>query len=616
MNVSTEIKMKNNTAKKIIKIFLIIVLISAVIISLFLGLVNIPFNRVSGIDNPASFYEDEKVLVLVPHQDDEIYGVASTILNYIRAGSEVNVAYSTNGDYYRPEDGPIRIAETEKVLTDMGVDENNIYFLGYGNNYKSKEKAIYMAEDEEVVVSHSNYDKTYGTDKYPDFHSKIYVEPALYTKNNLRADIKDLILHINPTVIYCVDFDVHVDHRTLSLMFDNAMGELLRENEEYEPRVFKVPVYLKKGSIDFFEGLNQNSITRPAIKNIYKDKNYDTDIPGYGWDDRLRLPSANGIWGWTRETSYLNDLFLMYKSQNDKSFVYNANSDDIAWERRTDSVTYNSQVIVSSGENKDRLTDFMWTDTSDVVTPQTSYSDFLWQPDLLDTKKTITLKFDEEKEVSAVVVLDDPDASNNILELSIFDDKGRLLVNGTPDQYGRRTEIVFEPTQTSEIKIKINSYEGVPGIAEVEVFEELRDETEIIKLYLGNENETFVYDALVDKNEDETALKLYSYPKEDTEWNDYNIQVSENVSYRTEGDVLYINCEDNASVTVTNKENGELTDTINISKISAPKKALYEFVQGVDETIYHAEMWYENTVKRYTKFYYGVIMRKVKGLFS
>lgn len=609
-------KKDKNILKRFIKTSLIILITIVVILALIVGFVNIPFNRVSGIESPVSFYEDEKVLVLVPHQDDEIYGVASTILNYLRGGSEVVVAYSTNGDYYRPEDGPIRIAETEKVLTDMGVDENNIYFLGYGNNYKSKEKAIYMAADDQVVVSHSNYDKTYGTEKYPDFHSIMYGEPALYTKENLKADIKDLVLHVNPTVIYCVDFDVHVDHRTLSLMFDCAMGEILREKEEYEPRVFKVPVYLKKGTIDFFDGLNQNSITKPAIKNIYQDSNYDTDIPGYVWEDRLRLPSADGIWGWTRETSYLNDLFLMYKSQNDKSFVYNANSDDIAWERRTDSITYNAEVTVSSGENKERITDFMWTDTDDVVTPQTTYNDFLWQPSLSDNDKTIAFKFDGEKEVSSVVILEDPDKENNILNLSVYDGLGKKLADGVPDKYGKRTELVFEPSKANEIIIEIDSYEGNPGIAEIEIFEQPRNETEIIKLYLDNENETFVYEALINKNEEETALKLYSYPKENINWNDYNIQVSENASFRTEDDVLYISCDDKASITVTDKDNKNIKDTINIKKISKTQKAFYEFVQGVDETIYDIEMWYESTIKRTIKAYYGAGKEKIKNLLS
>lgn len=551
----------------------------------------------------------------MPHQDDEIYGVASTIINYIRAGSEVVVAYSTNGDYYRPEDGPIRIAEAEKVLTNMGVRDNNIYFLGYGNNYKSQEKAIYMSEDDTVVVSHSNYNKTYGTEKYPDFHSMKHGEPALYTKENLKSDIKDLILYINPTVIYCVDFDVHVDHRTLSLLFDNVMGDILKENEEYEPRVYKVPVYLKKGTIDYFDGLNQRSIPKPAIKNIYEDSNYDTDIPGYGWEDRLRLPSASGIWGWTRETSYLNDLFLMYKSQNDKSFVYNANSDDVAWERRTDGITYNAEVLVSSGENKERLTDFMWVDAEDVVTPKTTYKDFLWQPEVSDKEKTISLKFGKEEEVSEVVVLEDPDESNNILKVSIFDDKGVLLAEATPNPYGKKTEIVFSPTKTKEINIKIADYEGTPGFAEIEIYEEVRDDTEIIKLYLDNENETFVYNALVDKKENETAFKLYTYPYEPTNWDDYIIEVSDDASYRTDGDVLYVNYEGETEVNITDVNNTDLKDSIKITEISKTKAVFYEALQKTDKMLYNAEMFYENTIKRYTKFYYGVLCRKIQEIF-
>ena len=98
MNITQKSPDKGKSAKK--RIILSLIAIMVIIIVLPIIMVNIPYKRESGTETPGTFYQNEKVLVLMPHQDDEIYGVASTIINYIRAGSEVVVAYSTNGDYY------------------------------------------------------------------------------------------------------------------------------------------------------------------------------------------------------------------------------------------------------------------------------------------------------------------------------------------------------------------------------------------------------------------------------------------------------------------------------------------------------------------------------------
>ena len=71
-----------------------------------------------------------KALVLAPHPDDEINIAGSTIINLIRAGVEVFVAYSTNGDFNVPAD--IRAAEAVKALSILGVERDHIIWLGYG----------------------------------------------------------------------------------------------------------------------------------------------------------------------------------------------------------------------------------------------------------------------------------------------------------------------------------------------------------------------------------------------------------------------------------------------------------------------------------------------------
>lgn len=41
----------------------------------------------------------QKVLVIVPHEDDEINVAGSLMYHYVQSGAEVFCAFTTNGDY-------------------------------------------------------------------------------------------------------------------------------------------------------------------------------------------------------------------------------------------------------------------------------------------------------------------------------------------------------------------------------------------------------------------------------------------------------------------------------------------------------------------------------------
>ena len=79
-----------------------------------------------------SFYEQNlkglKVLVLAPHQDDEINIAGNTIANLVNCGADVKVCFSTNGDYTLP--ASVRIREAVASLKKLGCNKQNIYFLG------------------------------------------------------------------------------------------------------------------------------------------------------------------------------------------------------------------------------------------------------------------------------------------------------------------------------------------------------------------------------------------------------------------------------------------------------------------------------------------------------
>ena len=103
-----------------------------------------------------SDYFRQDVLVLVPHQDDELNVGAATIRSHVDAGAHVTVVFSTNGDYSATAEE--RLAEATEAARLLGVQE--ILTLGYGDSPNGT-ASIYDSED--VVVSAAGHSQTYGT---------------------------------------------------------------------------------------------------------------------------------------------------------------------------------------------------------------------------------------------------------------------------------------------------------------------------------------------------------------------------------------------------------------------------------------------------------------------
>ena len=71
---------------------------------------------------------DTNVLVVVPHQDDEINLMRDLLVSLQNCKATVYVAYTTNGDYSVPAN--VRYQEAIESLRILGVPKEQIIFLG------------------------------------------------------------------------------------------------------------------------------------------------------------------------------------------------------------------------------------------------------------------------------------------------------------------------------------------------------------------------------------------------------------------------------------------------------------------------------------------------------
>ena len=143
-----------------------------------------------------SLFDNKKVMIIIPHQDDDINLMCGLIEQYTENNSEVSVIFTTNGDYY--DKSEIRAAEALSVLTSLGVQGDNIYYLGFGDQWTPQvfgEKTvqhIYNSVDPDVIwESYYGATSTYGTESincYSDLP---------YTRNNFLHSIQSIIQEKN-----------------------------------------------------------------------------------------------------------------------------------------------------------------------------------------------------------------------------------------------------------------------------------------------------------------------------------------------------------------------------------------------------------------------------------
>lgn len=186
----------------------------------------------------------ESIMIIVPHQDDELLMSAGIIKQSILENKKVTVVMVTNGDY-GAEDyniGRARLRETLSGLSTLGLTKENIVFLGYADTGMPEENSfignLYNKENEDEVVQSHCSNKTYGLEEKVDFHTERFGVAAFYTRKNLYDDLKTVLDEYNPEAIFTTsEYDFHGDHKYLYLFLIDILNEL-RKGRGYNPVLF------------------------------------------------------------------------------------------------------------------------------------------------------------------------------------------------------------------------------------------------------------------------------------------------------------------------------------------------------------------------------------------
>lgn len=448
-----------------------------------------------------------RVLILAPHADDEINIAGNMILTLAAAKAEIFVAYSTNGDFEQSAD--TRACEAVDALKILGVPRERIIFLGYGDGHKLSDK---------LTTSPAGHNKTYAAQGFVDYAKKTFGRHSPYTRQNLKRDLKNLLLELRANIIFCVDFDSHPDHRTLSILFEETLGEILSERTDYRPEVYKKFAYATAfTAVPDFYAPNLLSTRKPKLGET---DTYDFDFidrANYVWKNRVRFPVVHSQ-PLLKGNPIAEAIFAHKSQRNEWNALRIINSDEIFFERRTDSQTFSAKVTATSGD-ANKVRDFKLIDTPDVTAAPALIANNLWQGE------KIFFTWTEPAQVQRIVIHGNPldDATTKLslrLELAnaqaVIDKAGISLDNVkrfSAELPSRGRPLVIDTEKIFVTRAEISAVDAGRTIelAEVEFFanaEPLHKIPPFIKLTV---DDNFFYRYAVPYEVDKISVGLYRF---------------------------------------------------------------------------------------------------------
>ena len=314
-----------------------------------------------------------------------------------------------------------------------------------------------------------------------------------------KVALKKILLELRANVIFCADFDSQPEFKNLSEIFETVMGEILREQKNYFPEVYKkFACATALNSPPDFYATNLLPTMRPKIGRT-DDYNFDIiNRANYSWKNRVRFPVHELCQKPLLKNNPISNAILAYKNtREDLNELRILNSDEIFFERRTDNQIYSAKKISDK-----KIADFKILDVA-----KSDKFIFEWAEGVLAQRIVIHGDFNCEEKIELEIKfeLDNFRAKIDQAGISLSDvyrvekilpARGLPLIIDTEKIFVKRTEI---------------SAKKIFGLAEVEFFSNinpLRKIRPFIKMTVG---ENFFYKYDVPFEVEKIPLGIYKF---------------------------------------------------------------------------------------------------------
>ncbi len=248
----------------------------------------------------------EHLLLIVPHQDDEILLGAGLIYELLKQDKKVTVCIATNGDYGCKDysKGRGRLRESLLGLKTIGLSSENVIFLGYADTGMLREESflmkLYNSEESGKIIPSAISDKTYGLEEKPDFHYECFQEHGDYCRDVFLGDLRELLVKTKPdTVLTTHKSDLHGDHEGLFYFVKEVLEEIA---EKHRPKLLVGIVHSKEGDE-----------TWPVREKLHFTCPKGLEEGGLKWEERLILPLREELKGGLRSGNLKYEALKKYE---------------------------------------------------------------------------------------------------------------------------------------------------------------------------------------------------------------------------------------------------------------------------------------------------------------
>jgi len=196
----------------------------------------IPFCLAQDVTPIQEFTDNDRILILAPHPDDEVMAAGGVIQKALKAKAKVRVLFLTNGDHNEPafivyekrltmrkgefiHMGQVRSKESLEALKKLGLAEKDSVFLGYPDFGTMEILLKYWGEKRPFK------DLLTRISRVP--YSNCLSPGAPYVGESILNDIEKIIRDFKPTKVFVSHpLDVNRDHRALYLFLQIALWDL------------------------------------------------------------------------------------------------------------------------------------------------------------------------------------------------------------------------------------------------------------------------------------------------------------------------------------------------------------------------------------------------------
>jgi len=265
--------------------------------------------------------DQTRMLVIAPHCDDEVLGCAGTIQEVIGAGGQVRVVTMTNGDGFTfaveeqvhqlfptrndyVQSGYVRQNELLRALHRLGMDKNQIAFLGYPDRGLRPLWTEYWDKSQPYQSLYT------GKDHSP--YSNSYRPNTPYAGEAVMDDLETILREFKPNVIFLPHpADEHPDHAATWSFSSAVVTKVVNNGILSQPKLYTYLVH--RGDFPIPHGYNPEAALLPP-KPLY-NYSYSRQWQVYPLTSEQESIKENAL------NEYVSQLRVPFMSSLLRSFI-------------------------------------------------------------------------------------------------------------------------------------------------------------------------------------------------------------------------------------------------------------------------------------------------------